>query len=573
MCPHCWNLLLASNLFNTTSTSVPHAKSLEKPSRKAAGEAAASAKGVPESKHGVTSETREDAAFFQRSTGEGAVFLASAILEDLARSSTGATGPTTQQGELPSSLTSIVAMCRRSGSKAVISSCAGPKAPPFVETNTRSFEASAVETGRMSTGAPAALSEEGGGSRATAAARDGGVSPASGSDRLVGAVLKSLALLVGADTVHGAPPANTAEIRIFSFLGDPGNEVRSRVDNHKTDRLLIWKAPTSIGKAGDGIGPRAVPSEHRGSLSPPLSLVPPDSDTTPPAAGVEAVDMVHLSHGAGGRTGENAQVDTDGRRRLLFRGVLRLLEELFKDENQVRCTEDGRKGESRRGARAGAGCRLQASGQQGKNGIWVSEGARRYPLAVFVISWACGTRRLLGARSSSFPRPLQPAPTLRRRILHTIQTPSDLGRLFSNRCDGARPLRIFPFSQKVPISCWVTTLMTRPGHVGESERQTFSKIHLACECAFVVSQLAKNLVIVYNLVHGPHSLYLRNSWPLPFRGFPPPSPVRNWAGCLGVPSRMTKTTYSSCSCRASSSRFSATAGPRYARWGLPMRER
>lgn len=418
--------------------------------RKAVGEAAASAGGVPDSKQRVATEAREDAAFLQWNIGEGAALLAADILEDATRSSTGAAGPTTQQGGPPSSLISIVDLCRRSGSKAVISTCVGPKTSPFAETETRSFEVSAVEAGG-STGATVVFSEKGDGGRASAAARYGDVSPSSGSELLVSAVLKSLALLVGADTARVGPPPNTAEISAIPSWGDPGHEVRPRVDHYQTDRSLLWKTPTSICKATDSIGPGAVPSDqHRDSLSLPLPLVPLDFDTMPRA--VEAVDTVRVSQGVGGRFGENAQVDTDGRRRLLFRGVFKLLRELFENEKQALATEDGRKGESE-SAGAGAGCRLRASGQQGTNGVWVSAGARRYPLAVLIrpglmVFYA---RRLLGTRSSSFPRPrpLQPTQHSFQLILHTIQAARDLGRF------SFQPMRW----------CWTPAYLTR-FHVG-----------------------------------------------------------------------------------------------------------
>jgi len=344
----------------------------------------------------------------------------------------------------------------------VVLSCDGPNCSPCAGAGIKLFEASAVEAGR-STGAPFDSSEEGGGGRATAAVGDGGVPLFCGRELLVSAVLKSLALLVGADAARGEP-RDTPDIGTSANSGDFSDEARTtRVGHHQTDRLLVCKTPLGTEGAGDGIRLRAGSSDqYRVSLDPPLPLAPLISNKTPPAAGVKAADIVRFNQGVGGRTGGNvSEVDTDGRRRLLFRGVLTLLQKLFDNEKQARATDDGTGGETGRVVGAGAGFRLRASGQHGMDGVWVSAGTSRCFLAVL---FGLGLMVHPSTAGSSFvfvSRALKPAEHSVQLVLTCFRNiqfqPTSASFLFK-RCDRSRHLRIFSANRNAPLSCKTTSL-------------------------------------------------------------------------------------------------------------------
>ena len=337
--------------------------------RKALGEAAASIEieGVRDSnKQAVTPPTaRENAASLQWGTNDGATLLAVDIVEEAARSSsTGAASPPNQQGQPPSSLTAIVALCRCTGSNAVYTS---PRASPPVETEAQISGVSTMGASSESADTPVSSSSKGVcvNGRGTAAASDRGSLPCSGSELLVSAVLKSLAVLVGVDgTSQGASPPSTAEMRTSASFSDPWKKRPSEAGHCQPDRLRVCKKspppPPRVGDGSDGTGPRAVPATSGVE-----------------ASSSKAAGAARFNRGIGGRTCENALVDADGRRRLLFGGVLALLQELFEKEDQEQAAENGGEGETGSVSGAGVGDCLQGSGQRGQSEVWVSEVAKR----------------------------------------------------------------------------------------------------------------------------------------------------------------------------------------------------
>lgn len=321
--------------------------------------------------------TTTNAAYLEWNTDQGAALLTAEIL-GRAEWDNAATDAFAQQGgRRVSSLSAIVALCRRTGSS--------PGATPSRSTTlpTRETETGSMEVtdkGR-STSSQLPSSEEacGCGDAAGDGRSDRPPLPWSDNETLTSAVLKSMAILVGAAAPLGARSAaaavesGTSAVSVAGPAEGTGPKKMPPVpDQRQNSRSLFLKPPpTPHGHTGGGFGPTSPP--------PPLPPPPPPRSTlgeVSPATGVEVSrskkgEVHRFDRGIGGLKGKDAsaQVDTDNRRRVLVGGVLTLLQELFGKEGEGK-PEGNQEDQGR--VRDIDGQRGQPSVEQ-ENMIWVSE--------------------------------------------------------------------------------------------------------------------------------------------------------------------------------------------------------
>lgn len=353
--------------------------------------------------------TTDDAACFEWDTDQGAALLAADILDRAAwRNAVTPHGASAQQaGQRLSSLPAIVALTRRTtGGKAT--------APPgrstaSVETEIGSSKADEKDRGASAKRFP---TEDTTCWRELAAGN--GRSDAlplawSESKTLRSAVLESMVMLVDA---AGAPRARSASSvesgTSAASVGGPvdgsksGRQMPPASDHHQGGRSRFSKpSPLPHGHTGRGIEAPSLPQ----SLPPPPPPPPLSGlGTVSPAAGVEVSGLKREETQRSDRsivdqtgTAESAQVDTDNRRRVLFAGVLTMLQELFGEEGE---REPERSlGRQKRG-RGDAGDGLEQTSeaeQETKSRAWVSEACERvlYAASLEWLSWGWVLRVLL----------------------------------------------------------------------------------------------------------------------------------------------------------------------------------
>lgn len=296
-----------------------------------------------------------------------------------------------------SSLAAIVTLCR-AGINARALPANRKNASTSLETQNKAVDDDDAKTSCIPLSSP----KDGNGNReATGSGRSGFlVRPRCENWLLANAVLKSMAMLVGVPAAAATKVGPSSSTRGTSE-GNRPKTLHPNHNPHQNESPLssppLPLPPLLASDAGDHIERRNIQPDRCGGLSsPPLTSLPPSPpgptgmSVLPPVARVEAslvqtARVLRANGDSGDQTIKNdkrATIDKDNSRRLLFRGVLSLLVEIFEKDDVIskHGESEGEEGGSDLGNRDHQLQRAPGR-QESESLVWVSD---RYGTILFL---------------------------------------------------------------------------------------------------------------------------------------------------------------------------------------------